>query len=84
MAGRKSDLQIKAAGETVHVQHLSGKVKAFRLSGLHGFGIHLPNIHAAPGNDRFIEPPSGLQPDGQRLKRSQQRFALLARKVMDG
>src|SRR5256885_14168763 len=53
-AGRPGCLEIKAAGNSVDVEQLSGEIKSGRDPAFHGFEIDLAQIDAAAGDKFFL------------------------------
>lgn len=53
-AGGPGDLQIKAAGIGVGIQQFSREIQIFNKLGLHGFGVYLPHLHPAGGDDGIL------------------------------
>ena len=76
-AGRKGNLQVKAAGIAVHVQHLAGKVKAGYLFGFHGFGGNLLYLYAAAGYNRLLNGSEAFGGKGKGFDGFPQPLALL-------
>ena len=66
-AGGKRYLQIEAPGVGIHVDHFPGEVQPGEQLALHGGGLNLLHVHAAPGDNGLGQGTPGAQGEGQGL-----------------
>ena len=60
----------------IHVDHFPGEVQPGEQLALHGGGLYLLHVHAAPGDNGLGQGTPGAQGDGQGLERRPQLFTL--------
>ena len=53
--GRERYLQVIAAGVSIHIQYFSGEKKALNQLGFHCFGVYLPDLNPAGGDDCLVQ-----------------------------
>ena len=82
-SSREGDLQIVAAGISVHIQQFSGEVQISALFGFHGLWRALGNRHAACGDDRFLDRAEALGGNREALDNRNQLHALFLGDLVD-
>ena len=82
-SSREGDLQIVAAGISVHIQQFSGEVQISALFGFHGLWRDLGNRHAACGDDRFLDRAEALGGNREALDNRNQLHALFLGDLVD-
>ena len=81
--GSPGDLQVKAAGIGVQIEHLSGKVQPRHELGTHGARVDLLERHAAGGNDGLVNGPRAGDRHRKMLEQLHELMPLLARDGVD-
>ena len=83
MGGRKGDLKIEAAGVSVHIDNLAGKIQPRDEFGLHGFWVNFPRVDTAACDNGFGNRPKALHGNRQMLEKSDQPFSFFFCDGMD-